>query len=457
VVANREHAAGQSTSLRAGIVAASDGDAQVAVVLLADQPDVEPAVVRDVVATVQGDVEAARARYDDAAGHVEIEGLTHLRSGKVRDLYDVDDDHLLLVASDRVSTYDVVHPTPIPDKGRVLTGLSAFWFDRLGRRRAQPPRLDVGPRPPRGRAGPADWLRGRSMLVRKVEIVPFECVVRGYLAGSGWKEYQRTAPSAGCRCRPGSRRPPAARADLHPGDQGRGRRPRRERPVRGDGGRASAPDLAGRLRDLSLRVYAAGAEHAASKGIILADTKFEFGLLDGEVVLADEVLTPDSSRYWPADAWRPAPPRRASTSSSSATTRPRPGGTRQPPAPELPDDVVAATREKYVEAYERLTGEPSTLARHHLTAPRTRHGPPRGHGTGGVPTGPGHGRRGWFAVPPRYRPWEGNHGPPVPPKGGCLVNRRDDGRTDRRHGGTPWPGSASCTSRCTAAPTSSRA
>jgi phosphoribosylaminoimidazole-succinocarboxamide synthase len=289
---------------------------------------------------------------------VHVEGLTHLRSGKVRDLYEVDDDHLLLVASDRVSTYDVVHPTPVPDKGRVLTGLSAFWFARIG---------DLCPNHlvstsvadlPEAAQGSAEWLRGRSMLVHKVDIVPFECVVRGYLVGSGWKEYQRDGTVCGLSLPGGlveaDRLPepiftPATKAEEGEHDENVSFE------VMAD---ALGSDLAGRLRDLSLALYAAGAEHAASRGIILADTKFEFGLLDGEVVLADEVLTPDSSRYWPADAWAPGATPPSFDKQFVRDYATSTGWDKSPPAPELPDDVVTATREKYVEAYERLTGQP---------------------------------------------------------------------------------------------------
>jgi phosphoribosylaminoimidazole-succinocarboxamide synthase len=287
---------------------------------------------------------------------VEIDGLQHLRSGKVRDLYEVDADHLLLVASDRVSTYDVVHPTPVPDKGRVLTGLSSFWFDRL--RDVVPNHLvstSVTDLPAAAQAQ-ADWLRGRSMLVRKVEIVPFECVVRGYLAGSGWKEYQQDGTVCGLALPAGleeaDRLPapiftPATKAAQGDHDENVAFE------VMAD---ALGDDLAGTLRSLSLRVYAAGAEHAASKGIILADTKFEFGILDGEVVLADEVLTPDSSRYWPVDAWRPGATPPSFDKQFVRDYATSTGWTKQPPAPALPDEVVAATRAKYIEAYERLTG-----------------------------------------------------------------------------------------------------
>jgi phosphoribosylaminoimidazole-succinocarboxamide synthase len=287
---------------------------------------------------------------------VHVEGLTHLRSGKVRDLYEVDDDHLLLVASDRVSTYDVVHPTPVPDKGRVLTGLSAYWFARLGdvvpNHLVSTSVLDL----PEAAQASAEWLQGRSMLVRKVDIVPFECVVRGYLVGSGWKEYQRDGTVCGLALPGGlveaDRLPepiftPATKAEEGEHDENVSFEVMAE---------ALGDDLAGRLRELSLALYAAGAEHAASRGIILADTKFEFGLLDGEVVLADEVLTPDSSRYWPADAWAPGATPPSFDKQFVRDYATSTGWDKSPPAPELPEDVVTATREKYVEAYERLTG-----------------------------------------------------------------------------------------------------
>jgi phosphoribosylaminoimidazole-succinocarboxamide synthase len=289
---------------------------------------------------------------------VDIPGLTHLRSGKVRELYEVDDGHLLLVASDRVSTYDVVHPTVVPDKGRVLTGLSAFWFARLAGivpNHLVSTSIDDLPQAARGHA---DELRGRSMLCHRVEIVPFECVVRGYLAGSGWQEYQRDGTVCGVWLPMGlseaARLPepiftPATKAEEGEHDEN----VPFERLVEDLGG-----ELAARLRDVSLELYRAAAEHAGDRGILLADTKFEFGLLDGELVLADEVLTPDSSRYWPADLWVPGmtPPSYDKQYVRDFATST--GWDKTPPAPALPDDVVAATRARYVEAYERLTGTP---------------------------------------------------------------------------------------------------
>ncbi|MFP5309678.1 MAG: phosphoribosylaminoimidazolesuccinocarboxamide synthase [Actinomycetes bacterium] len=288
----------------------------------------------------------------------QLDGLVHLRSGKVREVYEADADHVLLVASDRVSTYDCVHPTPIPDKGKVLTGLSAFWFDLLGD--VVPNHLvatDVAEMPPAAQAH-AEALRGRTMLARKVEIVPFECVVRGYLAGSGWVEYQRDRAVCGEPLPAGllesSELPepiltPATKAEHGEHDENVPFAAMVD---------ALGADLAGRLRDAALELYRRGRAHARERGIVLADTKFEFGLLDGEVVLADEVLTPDSSRYWPADAWEPGttPPSYDKQFVRDFATST--GWDRQPPAPALPDDVVAATRTKYVEAYERLTGRP---------------------------------------------------------------------------------------------------
>jgi phosphoribosylaminoimidazole-succinocarboxamide synthase len=287
---------------------------------------------------------------------VTIHGLTHLRSGKVRDLYEVDAGHLLLVASDRVSTYDVVHPTLVPDKGRVLTGLSAFWFEQLAD--LVPNHLvstSIADLPVSQQD--ADELRGRSMLCRRVDIVPFECVVRGYLVGSGWHEYQRDGTVCGIGLPPGlveaDRLPepiftPATKADEGEHDQN----------VSFDVvAGALGVDLAQQLRTLSLALYAAGADHASQQGIILADTKFEFGLLDGEVVLADEVLTPDSSRYWPATAWVPGATPPSFDKQYVRDFATSTGWDKTPPAPALPDEVVAATRAKYVEAYELLTGE----------------------------------------------------------------------------------------------------
>jgi phosphoribosylaminoimidazole-succinocarboxamide synthase len=286
-----------------------------------------------------------------------LTGLTHLRSGKVRDIYDGGEDRLLLVASDRVSTYDCVHPTPIPDKGRVLTGLSSFWFDRTSE--IVPNHLvstSLDDMPPEARQH-ADYLRGRAMLVRRAEVVPFECVARGYLAGSGWTEYKTSGRVCGISLPQGleesSELPepiftPATKA-------------RSGHDINVDFDTVAVAigrSLAETLRDTTLRVYEAARDHARDRGIILADTKFEFGLIDDEVVLVDEALTPDSSRYWPADVYEPG---RSQPSFDKQFVRDYAASTgwdKTPPAPELPPDVVTRTREKYVEVYERLTGEP---------------------------------------------------------------------------------------------------
>ena len=228
------------------------------------------------------------------------EGLRHLGSGKVRDLYEVDDDHLLLVASDRISAFDVVLDDPVPGKGEVLTALTVFWLDLLG---------DLVPNHLAGwRASElppaARHLAGRAMLVRRLEMVPFECVARGYLVGSGWKDYQATGAVCGIPLPPGLRQAdrlpqpiftPATKAETG----------HDENVSEAKVAEALGPELAGRLRDLTLEVYRRGAEHAARRGILLADTKLEFGLDGDRIVLADEVLTPDSSRFWPAGGWSP--------------------------------------------------------------------------------------------------------------------------------------------------------
>lgn len=287
-----------------------------------------------------------------------IPGVTPVYSGKVRELYAIGEDRLLLVASDRVSTFDVVLPTLVPDKGRVLTGLSAFWFARLAG--ITPNHLlstSTSDLPDAWRAV-APQLQGRMMLCRRLEMVPFECVVRGYLAGSGWREYQRTGTVCGVRLPAGLRE-----ADRLP------------EPIFTPATKApdgehdlNVPfavmvdtvgrDLAESLRATSLLLYADAASYAAERGVLLADTKFEFGLHDGRPVLADELLTPDSSRYWPADDWQPgsSPPSldKQFVRNHVLTA----GWDRTPPAPSLPDEVVAATRARYLDVYERLTGEP---------------------------------------------------------------------------------------------------
>ena len=269
---------------------------------------------------------------------------THIASGKVREIYSIDDDRLLLVASDRISTFDVVLPTEIPDKGRVLTGLSGYWFTLLG------------PIVPNHMLAIRD--DGRSMECRRLRMLPIECVVRGYLAGSGWKDYQASGEVCGHRLPEGLRESdklpepiftPATKAQ-----EGHDENITREQ----------AAELIGeeRFREVeafALRLYTIAAEHAWAAGIIIADTKFEFGLDDrGNVVLGDEALTPDSSRFWPGESYEPG---RAQDSFDKQYVRDYAelvGWPKTYPGPELPEEVVQETRTKYVEAFERLTTIP---------------------------------------------------------------------------------------------------
>jgi len=285
-----------------------------------------------------------------------------IRSGKVRDLYAVGADRLLLVASDRLSAFDVVLPTPVPDKGMVLTGLSRFWFAETA---GIVPNHLIATDPaalPSSWTGRADELRGRMLLCRRVEILPVECVVRGYLAGGGWKEYAATGAVSGIRLaaglREGDRLPAPIFTPSTKADAGH------DEPIAFDtlvdllvapGREAGA--LAEEVRDVALRLYAHGAAACARAGILLADTKFELGLAgDGTLVLADEVLTPDSSRFWEAAAHAPGGPQRSYDKQYVRDWLERQAWDKTDPGPALPDDVVAGTRARYVEAFERITG-----------------------------------------------------------------------------------------------------
>ena len=271
--------------------------------------------------------------------------------GKVRDIYAAGGERLLIVASDRISTYDVVHPTPIPDKGKVLTGLSVFWFDLT--RELCPNHLVSYTEVP-------DDARGRGMLVDRLEMFPIECVVRGYITGSGWKDYQASGAVCGIQLPEGLRESeqlpepvftPATKAELGDHDENVDM----ERAAELVGGR----EVADELRRLSIEIYTLAAAHARACGIILADTKFEFGRdARGRIVLGDEVCTPDSSRFWPADGYEPG---RSQPSFDKQFVRDWAAGSgwdKTPPAPELPDHVVEGTRQRYLEAYERIAGEP---------------------------------------------------------------------------------------------------
>jgi phosphoribosylaminoimidazole-succinocarboxamide synthase len=283
--------------------------------------------------------------------------LPHLSTGKVRDIYDAGEGRLLMVTSDRLSAFDVVMAEPIPDKGRVLTAMSAFWFERFADLvTGHLISTDLADLAEFGIAADDAELAGRVMLCRKAEMLPVECIVRGYLTGSAWKEYRASATMHGAPLPEGllesSQLPepvftPSTKAEVGDHDVN----------ISFDEAvELIGAELAERVRDVSLRIYAEGAAWAAERGIIIADTKFELGVVDGELILCDEVLTPDSSRFWPADRWEPGstPP-----SFDKQPVRDYLEGLdwdKTPPPPPLGDEVVQATRSRYVEAYERITG-----------------------------------------------------------------------------------------------------
>jgi phosphoribosylaminoimidazole-succinocarboxamide synthase len=286
--------------------------------------------------------------------------LPKVASGKVRDIYALDDDRLLFVTSDRISAFDVVMAEPIPDKGRVLTAITVFWLEQLA---GVAPNHLVSTDVPAGAGGDgrgggggggAD-LAGRVMVVRKAEMLPIECIVRGYLSGSAWAEYQKTRTMHGTALPAGLRQSerlpepvftPSTKATTGHDEN-----------ITFD----AAVDLVGRelaeeARRISLAAYTQGAELAAARGIIIADTKFELGLIDGRLAICDEVLTPDSSRFWPADAWEPGKTPPSFDKQPLRDWLEGTGWDKSPPPPALPGDVVAATRARYVEGYERLSG-----------------------------------------------------------------------------------------------------
>jgi phosphoribosylaminoimidazole-succinocarboxamide synthase len=276
--------------------------------------------------------------------------LPLLAKGKVREMYSLD-EQLLMVASDRISTYDAVHPTPIPDKGKVLTGLSVFWFDKT--------REIVANHLISATEDVPEEVRGRALVVRKLEMLPVECVVRGYITGSGWKDYQATGAVSGIELPDGLRESerlpepiftPSTKADVG-----------HDETI----DFARATELVGdaalmeRVRVKSIELYSFAAEHARERGVILADTKFEFGLDEhDELVVGDEVLTPDSSRYWPVDSYEVGRGQPSFDKQYVRDWASRSGWDKRPPAPEIPPEIVAGTRARYVEAYELITGEP---------------------------------------------------------------------------------------------------
>jgi len=286
---------------------------------------------------------------------IDLPGITKFKSGKVREVFDLGDT-LLFVATDRLSAFDVILPDPIPDKGKVLTQISLFWFDFLS---------DICPNHvvtgdvdeyPEELAPHRDELAGRSMIGVKADVVPVECVVRGYLAGSGWKEYQQSQSVCGIRLpkglKLGSELPEPIFTPATKAASGHDENITQER-VAKLVGKATARELA----STSLAVYRKARDYARARGILLCDTKFEFGERDGELILIDELLTPDSSRFWPADEWKPGRPQPSFDKQYARDYLETLDWNKTPPAPKLPQKVIDGTRARYVEAYERLTGK----------------------------------------------------------------------------------------------------
>jgi phosphoribosylaminoimidazole-succinocarboxamide synthase len=294
--------------------------------------------------------------------HTALEGLPLVRRGKVRDLYDCG-DALFMVATDRISAFDYVLGSGIPDKGRVLTQLSAFWFDRTREIVANHVISTAVRDYPATLSADADQLAGRAMLVRKTTPLPIECVARGYLSGSGWKDYQATGAVCGITLQKGllesDRLPEPIFTPATKAESGHD--------LNISAAEAAAlvgQDLLDRLAQLTLELYAFGVRHAEARGILLADTKFEFGRTDtGELLLIDEVMTPDSSRYWPRDTYQPGGPQPSFDKQFVRDYLESIHWNKQPPVPSLPGDVIARTREKYLEAYRRLTGHDLEPAR----------------------------------------------------------------------------------------------
>jgi phosphoribosylaminoimidazole-succinocarboxamide synthase len=290
-----------------------------------------------------------------AVSETNFSDMKLLKRGKVRDIYDLD-DKLLMIATDRISAFDVVMPDPIPDKGKILTGISLFWFDAV--KSIVPNHIisfDVN-NYPAGCGKYAEELEGRSMLVKKAETIPIECVVRGYISGSGWSSYQESGEVCGIKLPKGLKESdklpeplftPSTKEEVGTHDINIDF----DETVRRIGKK-----LAERIRDLSLQIYVKGSELAAKKGIIIADTKFEFGLTGNDVIIIDEVLTPDSSRFWPKDSYKPGGSQSSFDKQYLRDYLTSIKWNKKPPAPSLPKDVIDNTRGKYMEALKRLTG-----------------------------------------------------------------------------------------------------
>jgi len=284
----------------------------------------------------------------------ELKGIRLFKKGKVRDVYELD-DKLLIVATDRVSCFDVVLPTPIPDKGKLLTQISLFWFsflkDTVSNHLISGEVDDL----PNILAPYKDTLEGRFMLTKKCEVIPFECVVRGYLAGSGWKEYKTQQSVCGIELPVGLREadklPEAIYTPATKATSGHDENVNFDYVVN-----ALGRETAERLRNLSISIYKKAASYAESRGIIIADTKFEFGIYEGKIILIDEVLTPDSSRFWPKDSYEPGRPQASFDKQFVRDYLESIGFNKTPPAPELPSEVVSKTQEKYASALKMLVG-----------------------------------------------------------------------------------------------------
>jgi phosphoribosylaminoimidazole-succinocarboxamide synthase len=285
-----------------------------------------------------------------------LSGAPKVRTGKVRDVYDLGDS-LLIVTTDRISAFDVVMPNGIPDKGRVLTQMTLFWLEHFGD--LVPNHLltaEVAEMPAAVRDDPqADLLRGRSMLVRKAEVMPIECIARGYLVGSGWAEYRKSGTVCGHQLPAGleqaAKLPSPLFTPSTKADEGHDMNITREQ-MAGIVG----PEVGTQLEELTLRLYSSAADYARERGIIIADTKFEFGQVGGELLLIDEALTPDSSRFWPADAWKTGSNPPSYDKQFVRDYLETLDWNKEPPGPVLPEEVVSRTRAKYVEALERITG-----------------------------------------------------------------------------------------------------
>ena len=289
-----------------------------------------------------------------AQASIDLPGVKKLRSGKVREVFDLGKT-LLFIATDRISAFDVILPDPIPKKGAVLNQLSAFWFNKFGKIENHFITLDFNVFPKQLRSF-REVLEGRSMIVRKTEPLAVECVVRGYLAGSGWKEYQQSQSVCGIKLpaglKLGSKLPEPIFTPATKEDTGHD-----ENIDMATCAKILGAETAQRVKDLSLQIYSAGRDHAETKGIILADTKFEFGSVDGKLLLIDEVLTPDSSRYWPADQYVVGQSPPSFDKQFVRDYLETLDWNKTAPGPRLPGDVIARTAAKYLEAFERLTGE----------------------------------------------------------------------------------------------------